>query len=60
MIKKIIIGVFVLGALPVFSQVDSLKIGLDFRTRAELDNGQKTLIAEGKSQSQRPTGLEPD
>ena len=49
MIKKIIIGVFVLGALPVFSQVDSLKIGLDFRTRAELDNGQKTLIAEGKS-----------
>jgi hypothetical protein len=38
-----------LGALPVFSQVDSLKIGLDFRTRAELDNGQKTLIAEGKS-----------
>ena len=41
--------VFVLGALPVFSQVDSLKIGLDFRTRAELDNGQKTLIAEGKS-----------
>ena len=36
--------VFVLGALPVFSQVDSLKIGLDFRTRAELDNGQKTLL----------------
>lgn len=27
------------------AQVDSLKINLDFRTRAELDNGQKTLIA---------------
>ena len=52
MIKKIIIGVFVLGALPVFSQVDSLKIGLDFRTRAELDNGQKTLIAEFKNQEE--------
>ncbi len=26
------------------AQIDSLKINLDFRTRAELDNGQKTLI----------------
>lgn len=32
-----------------YSQVDSLKMGLDFRTRAELDNGQRTLISEGKS-----------
>ncbi|MGA9212946.1 alginate export family protein [Kaistella sp.] len=41
--------VLLLFALFLFSvetkaQVDSLKINLDFRTRAELDNGYKTLI----------------
>lgn len=50
MLKKIItIGVYVLGTSLAFSQVDSLKVGLDFRTRSELDNGQRTLIPKGKS-----------
>jgi len=31
------------------AQVDSLKLNLDFRTRAELDNGYKTLIPKNKS-----------
>jgi len=31
------------------AQVDSLKMNIDFRTRAELDNGQKTLIPKGKN-----------
>ncbi|UJF30091.1 alginate export family protein [Kaistella sp. 97-N-M2] len=30
------------------AQIDSLKVNLDFRTRAELDNGYKTLIPENK------------
>lgn len=50
MIKKILITSFIaLGSNLMYSQVDSLKMGFDFRTRAELDNGQKTLIPEGKS-----------
>lgn len=32
-----------------YAQVDSLKTGLDLRTRTELDNGQKTLIPNGKA-----------
>lgn len=31
------------------AQVDSLKINFDLRTRAELDNGARTLMNEGKS-----------
>ena len=46
--KTIIVCTLLFGATQANAQVDSLKIGLDFRTRAELDNGQKTLIAEGK------------
>jgi len=38
-----------LGLTNAFSQIDSLKMGLDFRTRTELDNGQKTLIPKGKA-----------
>lgn len=50
MIKKILFsGVVLLGLTSINAQVDSLKVGLDLRTRAELDNGQKTLISEGKS-----------
>lgn len=44
--KKHILAICVLS-LFTFSakaQVDSLKINVDFRTRAELDNGQRTLI----------------
>ena len=44
--KKLI---FTICTVSLFSfsanaQIDSLKLNLDFRTRAELDNGQKTLI----------------
>ncbi|QDP84319.1 hypothetical protein FNJ88_01645 [Chryseobacterium sp. SNU WT5] len=41
-------GTVVLFTFSVQAQVDSLKINLDFRTRAELDNGQKTLIPNHK------------
>ncbi|QBO58769.1 alginate export family protein [Chryseobacterium salivictor] len=45
--------IFTFCALSFFTfsakaQTDSLKINLDFRTRAELDNGYKTLIPENK------------
>lgn len=45
--------IFTFCALSLFTfsakaQIDSLKINLDFRTRAELDNGYKTLIPENK------------
>jgi hypothetical protein len=50
MLKKITTTVlFLMGTTLAYSQIDSLKMGIDFRTRAELDNGQKTLIPEGKS-----------
>ena len=50
MFKIIITTVLLLlGITQGYSQIDSLKMGFDFRTRAELDNGQKTLIPEGKS-----------
>lgn len=50
MIRKLVTttALFLISA-NVNAQVDSLKMGMDFRTRAELDNGQKTLIPEGKS-----------
>ncbi|WP_426479122.1 alginate export family protein [Chryseobacterium sp. CBSDS_008] len=32
-----------------YAQIDSLKMNMDLRTRGELDNGVKTLIAKGKS-----------
>lgn len=31
------------------AQIDSLKVNMDFRTRAELDNGYKTLIVKDKN-----------
>ncbi|MBL8005601.1 MAG: alginate export family protein [Candidatus Kapabacteria bacterium] len=48
--KKILITLtmLLLGVMQLYSQVDSLTMGLDFRTRAENDNGQFTLIPEGK------------
>lgn len=48
--KKIIITLILfLGIAQAYAQVDSLKASFDFRTRSELDNGQKTLIPKGKS-----------
>ncbi|MBD3906337.1 alginate export family protein [Chryseobacterium sp. Ch-15] len=38
---------FILGN--VNAQVDSLKMNIDFRTRAELDNGARTIMPKGKS-----------
>lgn len=50
MYKKITTTLLLLiGTIIVNAQIDSLKMSLDFRTRGELDNGQKTLIPEGKS-----------
>lgn len=50
MLKKITTtSLLLIGTTLAYSQIDSLKMGIDFRTRAELDNGQKTLIPEGKS-----------
>jgi hypothetical protein len=40
---------FSLMSFSAHAQIDSLKLNLDFRTRAELDNGYKTLIPENKS-----------
>ncbi len=50
MIKKIII-IFLLILISgnISAQVDSLKMNLDLRTRAELDNGVRTPIIKGKS-----------
>ena len=47
--KTILLCTLLFGATQANAQVDSLKVGLDFRTRSELDNGQKTLMAEGKN-----------
>lgn len=49
MIKKIMLYGFCFGFFSVNAQVDSLKMNIDFRTRGELDNGQKTIIAKGKN-----------
>ena len=38
---------FILGN--VNAQVDSLKMNIDLRTRAEVDNGARTIISKGKS-----------
>ena len=40
---------FSLMSFSANAQIDSLKLNVDFRTRAELDNGYKTLIPENKS-----------
>ncbi|WP_027376456.1 alginate export family protein [Kaistella palustris] len=49
MIKNILtLCAATLFSLSATAQTDSLKISLDFRTRAELDNGYKTLIPQGK------------
>lgn len=49
MIKKIMIYSLCFGFYFANAQVDSLKMNIDFRTRTELDNGQKTLIPKGKN-----------
>ena len=50
MIKKIL-PALALATLSINAnaQIDSLKINMDFRTRAELDNGYKTLIVKDKN-----------
>lgn len=50
MSKNIITLGLMLSAFGVANaQVDSLKMNIDLRTRAELDNGARTLISKGKS-----------
>ena len=46
---KITIGFLSLAFGLVNAQIDSLKMNVDLRTRAELDNGARTLILKGKS-----------
>ena len=48
--KKQILSLLALSLLSfsAHAQIDSLKMNLDFRTRAELDNGQRTLIPINK------------
>ncbi len=46
---KIAISFLVLAFGITNAQVDSLKMNIDLRTRAELDNGARTLIPKGKS-----------
>lgn len=47
---KILLSVFSLFSTSILcAQVDSLKMSLDLRTRSELDNGQKTLIPQGRN-----------
>ena len=47
--NKITAGILILMFGLAEAQVDSLKMNLDLRTRAELDNGARTLIPKGKS-----------
>lgn len=47
--KLIIVSIIFFISGSINAQVDSLKINFDLRTRAELDNGARTLINEGKS-----------
>ena len=50
MVKKLVTAAslaFIFGNIN--AQVDSLKMNFDLRTRAELDNGARTLISKGKS-----------
>lgn len=50
MVKKLITAAslfFIYGNIN--AQIDSLKMNFDLRTRAELDNGARTLISKGKS-----------
>lgn len=49
MTMKTLTAALMIASTMVYAQVDSLKIGMDLRTRSELDNGQRTLIPEGKS-----------
>ena len=46
--KLLSIGACFLFFFTAKAQSDSLLLNLDFRTRAEMDNGQKTLIPKGK------------
>ena len=46
--KVLSIGACFLFFFTAKAQSDSLLLNLDFRTRAEMDNGQKTLIPKGK------------
>lgn len=46
---KIAISFLVLAFGITNAQVDSLKMNIDLRTRAELDDGARTLIPKGKS-----------
>lgn len=47
--NKIAVAFLILTFGLTNAQVDSLKMNLDLRTRAELDNGARTLIPKGKS-----------
>lgn len=46
--RKSIVVLLCSVSASIFGQVDSLKMFTDFRQRAELDNGNKTLFTEGK------------
>lgn len=47
--NKITLGILSLAFGLANAQMDSLKMNIDLRTRAELDNGARTLIPKGKS-----------
>ena len=46
---KLLLGILSLAFGLANAQMDSLKMNIDLRTRAELDNGARTLIPKGKS-----------